>query len=75
MSAITYQSGVTLRKTSKHDGSNQRFYAYLELYGKARFQRISKAEYHSLNNRAKYKCAFTTNVLKDTVQYTHSIGF
>ena len=70
-----YGSGVTLRKTSRHDGSNQRFFAYIEVLGKARFTRISKSEYHRLNNRARVKCAFTTNIKKDTVQYTHSISF
>ena len=70
-----YGSGVTLRKTSLHDGSKQRFYAYIEVLGKARFTRISRAEYHSLNNRARVKCAFTTNVKKGIVQYTHTIGF
>ena len=70
-----YGSGVTLRKTSKHDGSKQRFYAHMEVLGKARFTRISKSEYHNLNDRARVKCAFTTNIKKNIVQYTHSISF
>lgn len=70
-----YGSGVTLRKTSRHDGSNQRFYAFVEVLGQARFTRISKAEYQSLNNRALVKCAFTTNIKKGVVQYTHSVSF
>lgn len=70
-----FGSGVTLRKTSRHDGTKQRFYAFIDVLGQARFTRISKGEYQSLNNRARVKCAFTTNILKNTVQYTHSIGF
>ena len=70
-----YGSGVTLRKTCKHDGSKQRFYAHIEVLGKARFTRISKSEYQNLNNRARVKCAFTTNIKNNIIQYTHSISF
>lgn len=66
--------GVTLRKTSRHDGSNQRFYAYLETAEKTAFKRISKADFEMINSLARVKCAFTTKVLKSTVQYTHSVS-
>lgn len=67
--------GAILRRTTDHKGNNKRHYAGVEVLGRLRFIRISKAKYDQLNSTCKVKCAFTTNTLKDTVQYQHSIGF
>lgn len=67
-------SGTTLRKTCKHDGSKARYFAYIEDSTGTGFRRISKALYEQLQSLARSKCAFTTKVLKDTVQYQHSIS-
>ena len=71
---VKNQGGCSLRKTSKHDGRSQRFYASIEKLGITTFVRISKDTYVFLNEMAKVKCAFTTNIKKETVQYTHSIS-
>jgi len=67
--------GAILRRTTDHNGRNKRHYAGVEVLGRLRFVRISKAKYDDLNNTCKVKCAFTTNILNNTVQYQHSIGF
>lgn len=67
--------GAILRETSLHDGSKARYYVGTEVLGKFKFIRVSKSRYALLNNAAKYKCAFSTNVKDKTVQYQHSIGF
>ena len=67
--------GAILRKTCHHDGSDARYYVGTEILGKFKFIRVSKSRYALLNNAAKYKCAFSTNVKAELVQYQHSIGF
>lgn len=74
LTLIKLCGGVTLRKTSRHDGSNQRFFAYIETAEKTAFKRISKAEFEMINSLARVRCAYTTKVLKGTVQYTHSVS-